>query len=176
LIDVGKMHIADVFRLISGRRIFFYFGLPGIIQNLLFVSFGFCSYNFSCFDYRTVKLPSEVQMLEQDMTHYMLRWQFSSETAKNFVLQPQDRSRPAREFIEGFGGKLESYYFALGDYDGVGIAEFPDTVSVTAASMLAASTGAFARFETTPLLTTAEAMAAMKMAKAKSSTYKAPNA
>ena len=46
---------------------------------------------------------------------------------------------------------------ALGDYDGLGICEFPDTVSVAACSMKAASTGAFARFETTALLTAGEA-------------------
>jgi uncharacterized protein with GYD domain len=41
-----------------------------------------------------------------------------------------------------FGGKLLCYYFALGDYDGLGIVEFSDTVA--ACSMKAASTGAFA--------------------------------
>ncbi|MGE0765251.1 MAG: GYD domain-containing protein [Hyphomicrobiaceae bacterium] len=75
------------------------------------------------------------------MAHYLLRWKLSIDSAKNFVSKPQDRSRPAHDFIESFGGKLESY--ALGEYDGVGIAEFPDVVSLTAASMLAASTGAF---------------------------------
>ena len=110
------------------------------------------------------------------MGHYLLRWQFSADTAKNFVSKPQDRSRPAREFIESFGGKVESYYFALGEYDGVGIVEFPDVVSVTAASITAASTGAFSRFETTQLLTSQEAEAAMKKAHGKAGAYKAPNA
>jgi hypothetical protein len=47
----------------------------------------------------------------------------------------------------GFGGKLLSYYFALGEYDGLGICEFPDSISVAACSMKAAATGAFARFD-----------------------------
>ncbi|MDX2159151.1 MAG: GYD domain-containing protein [Hyphomicrobiaceae bacterium] len=110
------------------------------------------------------------------MGHYLLRWQFSASAAKAMVAKPQDRTRPATELIESFGGKMHCYYFALGDYDGMGICEFPDHTSVTAASMLAASTGSFARFETTVLLTAQEAEEAMKQANAKSGSYKAPNA
>jgi len=109
------------------------------------------------------------------MAHYLLRWQFSSASARSFVEKPQDRTKPAHALIETFGGKMHSYYFALGEYDGLGIVEFPDNVSITAASMLAASTGAFARFETTPLLTAQEAEAAMKRAHDKAGTYRAPN-
>jgi uncharacterized protein with GYD domain len=110
------------------------------------------------------------------MSHYLLRWQFKDATAKALVDKPQDRTAPAKALIEGFGGKLLSYYFALGDYDGIGICEFPDTVTVAACSMKAASTGAFARFETTALLTATEAEAAMKKAKDAKVEYRAPNA
>jgi len=109
------------------------------------------------------------------MGHYMLRWQLSADSAKNFVAKPQDRTKAATALIEGFGGKLLSYYFALGDYDGLGICEFPDHVSVTACSMKAAGTGAFSRFETTVLLTAQEAEAAMKQAKGAKVKYTAPN-
>jgi uncharacterized protein with GYD domain len=110
------------------------------------------------------------------MSHYLIRWQFKDATAKALVDKPQNRTGPAKALIEGFGGKLHSYYFALGDYDGLGICEFPDTVSVAACSMKAASTGAFARFETTALLTATEAEAAMKKAKEAKVEYRAPNA
>jgi GYD domain len=43
-----------------------------------------------------------------------------------------------------FGGKVLRYYFALGNYDGLGIVEFPDNVAVAAGSMKAASKGVFA--------------------------------
>ena len=109
------------------------------------------------------------------MSHYLLRWQFTIDTAKNFVAKPQDRTGPATKLIESFDGKLLSYYFALGDYDGVGIAEFPDNVSAAACSMTAASSGGFARFETTALLTAQEAEAAMKKAKQTKTGYKPPN-
>jgi uncharacterized protein with GYD domain len=108
------------------------------------------------------------------MSHYLLRWQFKNGTAKALVDKPQDRTAPAKVLIESFGGKLLCYYFALGDYDGLGIVEFPDNVAVAACSMKAASTGAFARFETTALLTAQEAEAAMKKAKATKTAYKPP--
>jgi uncharacterized protein with GYD domain len=110
------------------------------------------------------------------MSSYLLRWQFKDATVGTLVDKPQNRTTPAQALVEGFGGKLLSYYFALGEYDGVGICEFPDTVSVAACSMKAAATGAFSRFETMALLTAAEAEEAMKKAKHAKVDYTAPNA
>jgi uncharacterized protein with GYD domain len=108
------------------------------------------------------------------MAHYLVRWQFKDTTAKGFLEHPQDRTRPATALVEAFGGKLLCYYFALGEYDGLGICEFPDAGSVVAFSMKASSSGAFARFETTALLTAQEAEAAMKRAQSTSVTYQPP--
>ena len=109
------------------------------------------------------------------MPHYMLRWQLTTDSAKALVAAPQDRTGPATTLIESFDGKLLCYYFSLGEYDGLGIVEFPDNVAATACSMKAASTGAFSRFETTALLTAQEAEAAMKKAKSNKSGYKPPS-
>src|SRR5262245_3808522 len=94
---------------------------------------------------------------EGRMSHYLIRWQFKDATAKALVDKPQNQTAPARRLIEGFDGQLLCYYFAIGEYDGLAICEFPDTVSVTACSMKAAATGAFSRFETMALLTATEA-------------------
>jgi len=110
------------------------------------------------------------------MSHYLIRWQFKDATATALIDKPQDRTAPAQALIEGFGGKLLSYYFALGEYDGIAICEFSDSVSVAACSMRATASGAFARFETISLLTAAEAEAAMRKAKEASVNYRAPNA
>ena len=110
------------------------------------------------------------------MSHYLIRWRFMDTAAKSLVETPQNRTAPARELIEGFDGQLLSYYFALGEYDGIAICEFPDTVSIAACSMKAAATGAFARFETMALLTATEAKEAMKKAKRAKVDYIAPNA
>jgi uncharacterized protein with GYD domain len=110
------------------------------------------------------------------MSHYLLRWQLKDATAKNLVEHPQDRTSPATKLMEAFGGTLHSYYFALGEFDGVAIVEFPSNTAAVACSMTAAATKAFSRFETTPLLTAKEAEEAMQMAHKTKSGYKAPNA
>ena len=109
------------------------------------------------------------------MSHYLIRWRFTDATAKALVETPQNRTAPAGELIEGFNGQLLSYYFALGEYDGIAICEFPDTVSIAACSMKAAATGAFARFETMALLTATEAKEAMKNAKNTKADYATPD-
>jgi uncharacterized protein with GYD domain len=64
------------------------------------------------------------------MPHFMIRWQFTSTSAKALVGKPHDRTGAAKALVEGFGGKLNSYYLALGEYDGVAICEFPDNKAV----------------------------------------------
>ena len=110
------------------------------------------------------------------MPHFMFRWQFNDISAKALITRPHDRTSNAKALIEGCGGKLHSYYFCMGEYDGIGIVEFADTVHAAGCSMKAASTGAFARFETTPLLTAKEGEAAMKHAHDSKSDYKPPHA
>jgi uncharacterized protein with GYD domain len=99
------------------------------------------------------------------MPLYELRWMFKDATIKAMTDRPQDREPPARELIEGFGGRLHHYYFMLGEYDGLAIVEFPDNASAAATSMRASASGAFARFETYPLMTAQEAQRAMQMVK-----------
>ena len=96
------------------------------------------------------------------MSHYMVRWQFTDiSRLKALVEKPQDRTGASRALIEGFGGKLLSYYFSFGEYDGFSMSEFPDNTAVAACSMAATATGALHRFETTMLSAATEAEAAM---------------
>ena len=110
------------------------------------------------------------------MPLYEMRWMFKDAALKSMTDTPQDREPPARKPVEGFGGKLHHYYFMLGEYDGLAIVEFPDNASAAATSMRASASGAFARFETHPLMTTQEAQRAMQMVKDRAVAYRAPNA
>ena len=110
------------------------------------------------------------------MPFYEMRWSFSVAAVKGMTGKPHDREAAARQLVEGFGGKLHHYYFVLGEYDGLAIAEFPDNVSAAAMSMRAGSTGGFARFETHPLMTAEEARRAMEKVNKSDVAYKAPNA
>ena len=40
------------------------------------------------------------------MSHFIIRWQFNSSSAKAMVGNPHDRTAPATTLIEGFGGKF----------------------------------------------------------------------
>jgi uncharacterized protein with GYD domain len=75
------------------------------------------------------------------------------------------------EMVSKAGGKLHAFYYALGEYDVYGIAEFPDAVTATAMSMAVNASGAVT-LHTTVLLTPEEMTAATK----KSITYRPPGA
>ena len=53
------------------------------------------------------------------------------------------------------GGKLESFYYAFGDYDVIGIAEMPDNVSAVAFSLMINGSGVI-QGKSTVLLTPEE--------------------
>lgn len=69
--------------------------------------------------------------------------------------------RPA---VENLGGKLQEGWFAFGDYDIVCIAEMPDNVAAAAIAIAFAGGGACKSVKTTPLMSTAEAVEALKKA------------
>ena len=62
------------------------------------------------------------------------------------------------------GGRIESFYFAFGDYDAVVIAELPDNASAAAFAMAVGAGGAMRSYKTTVLIPTAEAVEAMRKA------------
>jgi uncharacterized protein with GYD domain len=81
------------------------------------------------------------------------------------------RRQVVQQMIEKAGGKLHSMYFAFGEADVLGIAEFPDQVTAAALSLVVNASGAV-QFRSTPLLTAEEIDAAAK----KSISYRPPGA
>jgi uncharacterized protein with GYD domain len=99
------------------------------------------------------------------MALYLIQLAYTSEAAKTMIKNPQNREDVARKAIESIGGKMLSFHFCLGDYDAVILAEAPNNVAATALALSTASGGAVSKFHTTALLTSAEAVEAMKLAK-----------
>lgn len=64
--------------------------------------------------------------------------------------------------IEGLGGKVEAFYFSLGEHDVVVVVDMPDIVAVTAANMHVNESG-LVRTKTTALLTVEEVNKAIKL-------------
>src|SRR4051812_31009418 len=104
------------------------------------------------------------------MPKYLLQANYVGEGIKGLMREGGTSRRAAWEkAVQSVGGKVESFYYALGDTDLFTIIELPDNVSAAAISLVVNSSGAGA-CKTTALLTAEEMDAATK----KSPTYRAP--
>lgn len=106
------------------------------------------------------------------MASYLLQVAYTPEAWANLIAHPNDRIEAVRPVIEKLGGKIAQGWFAFGDYDLVAIIDMPTNVEAAAFSLAAAAGGAIRAIKTTPLLSTAEGIDAMK--KAAKSGYKTP--
>jgi uncharacterized protein with GYD domain len=104
------------------------------------------------------------------MASYLVQVSYTSEALSALIAKPQDRSGHVAKVIEKLGGKLIGSWLALGDYDIVMIVELPNRVSAAALAMVAAAGGSCKTVKTTPLLTIAQGLSALR--KAGTSGYK----
>jgi uncharacterized protein with GYD domain len=86
------------------------------------------------------------------MTKYVVLFSLTAEAVKGFVAKPSDRVAIVRGLVESEGGRLESYYWMFGQYDGLVIFELPDSKAAAALSLAITSTGTFAKYETHELV------------------------
>ncbi len=98
------------------------------------------------------------------MPRYLMRLSASAETWSAMVKDPQNRFEANRPLIESMGGKLEGYYFVVGEDEIVELIEMPDDVSMEAITMAVLASGAVRSVQTSTLLTAEEAMEAMRRA------------
>ncbi len=96
------------------------------------------------------------------MPYYMIQGSYTSEAWATQVANPQNRVEIVRPVFERLGGRIESAYFAFGEYDIMVIAEFPDNVSAAAISVAIQAGGAFKSAKTTPLMTIEEGVDMME--------------
>jgi uncharacterized protein with GYD domain len=90
------------------------------------------------------------------MPKYMIQASYVGEGLKGLLKEGGTKRRETvAQVIEGMGGKLESFYYAFGDYDVVAVADMPDNVSGVAFSMMINASGAV-QAKTTVLLTPEE--------------------
>ncbi|MFN0008063.1 MAG: GYD domain-containing protein [Planctomycetota bacterium] len=104
------------------------------------------------------------------MAKYLCKVSYSVEGAQGLIKDGGTARRTAvDQLLQSIGGKVESFYFALGDEDGYLICDIPDEISAAALSIRVAAIGG-ARVKTVQLLTPAQIDQAVK----KSVTYRAP--
>ena len=98
------------------------------------------------------------------MTLDLTRFSYKPETWARLIENPEDRRDAARTYIESVGGKLHGFWYAFGPHDGYNLWEAPDNVSMAAVAIAIGGGGAMSKFETTPLLTVEETLAALSRA------------
>jgi uncharacterized protein with GYD domain len=97
------------------------------------------------------------------MSKYLVTASYSAEGVKGLMQEGgSKRLAAATTAIESVGGSVDSFYYAFGDNDVVGIADFPDAASAAAVSLMINSTGAVS-LSLTPLLAVEEIDAAAAM-------------
>ena len=106
------------------------------------------------------------------MPQYMLQFAYTAEAWAALSNKPTDRTTAIQALAKKLGGKLQSLYYTMGDYDGVAILEAPDDVTVMAIAIAAAAPGHLRNTKTTRLLSAAEAVDAMK--RSSGAGYQAP--
>src|SRR3989337_1547056 len=108
------------------------------------------------------------------MAYYMVQAAYTAEAIAAMVKKPEDRAAAIVPVVEKLGGTLEGLWFCFGEYDIVGISQMPDNVSAAAFAFAVSQSGKLRSVKTTPLMTSGEAMKAMK--KAGGVGYRAPGA
>jgi len=98
------------------------------------------------------------------MPHYCHQVSYTKEAWASLMADPQDRLDIVRIPIEKLGGKLHSAFFAFGPFDVIAITEMPDNISAAAIAIAFAAGGAVANIQTTPLMSAAQAIEAMRKA------------
>jgi uncharacterized protein with GYD domain len=108
------------------------------------------------------------------MASYLLQASYTPQAWATLVSRPHDRSAVIKSAVKKLGGKVNGLWLSFGEHDVVVLLDMPDTVSAAAIAMAAASGGAIQSVKTTPLLTVAEGVEALK--KAAESGYTPPSA
>ena len=99
------------------------------------------------------------------MPYYLIQSTFKDSATKALVAKPQPREDVVAKTAKSLGGKLHSFFFAFGEYDTAVIVELPDNQAAAALALAVAGSGALAKYQTTVLMTSSEAVEAMKKAK-----------
>jgi len=96
------------------------------------------------------------------MPKYLFRASYIGEGVKGLLSEGGSKRREAVErAAKGMGGKLESYYYAFGEDDVVGVIDLPDNVSATAFALMINGSG-MVKLKTTVLITPEEVDQAAK--------------
>ena len=107
------------------------------------------------------------------MAKFVIFYSFKPETVAAMIEAPDNRIDAVRRLIEGARGKLESYYWMQGQFDGLLIAEM-SPMDVNAVSLAVSSCGVLSHIETHELIDPSEIVPLLAQAKAARANYQPP--
>jgi len=81
------------------------------------------------------------------------------------VSSPEDRSGVIKDLVESVGGQIITFGYCFGDYDFVGVFEFPDNTTAASLVMTVANTGSITNAEIMVLIPIADGFAAAQKAR-----------
>ena len=88
------------------------------------------------------------------------------------VSSPEDRSGVIKALAEGVSGQIISFDYSFGEFDFVGVFEFPDNTTMASLVMAVGSTGSVTNLRATVLIPVGDGFAAAQ--RAKEMTYRPP--
>jgi uncharacterized protein with GYD domain len=100
-----------------------------------------------------------------NMPLYMYQGAYTSQSWAAQLKNPQNRIETVgRQACEAVGGKYVGGWYCFGEYDFILVADVPNNESMVAIAMAVAAGGGVKASKTTPLMTGAQAIEAMKRA------------
>jgi len=99
------------------------------------------------------------------MPSYLFRFGYTTESWAGLTEHPEDRRDMLASRIFGMGGRLNGFWYSLGDHDGYALVELPDTTTAAAIRAAILATGSLTHLEATPLLSVEEMVDALQHAR-----------
>ena len=106
------------------------------------------------------------------MPLYMVEFAYTPDAWATLAKHPEDRADAFGDLVRRAGGRLESFYYTFGDYDGVVIIEVPDENAAYGVTVAANTPGHLRAIRTSRLFTVDETNEVLKTAGALP--YRAP--
>ena len=108
------------------------------------------------------------------MPKYLCSFTYSSGSWARLIDRPEDRTEAMNEVVEALGGTLECMYWRMDSEDGLAIADFPDSVAISAVQTAIIKTGAVKHAEAYELLTKQQLRQRLVLARDATQVYEVP--
>lgn len=108
------------------------------------------------------------------MPSYLMRFTYTPEAWARLIEKPEDRRATARAVVEKIGGRLQGFWYGLGEHDGFVLIEAPDNISAASFSVGIFAGGSLRTSETKVLFTVEETIEVLE--KAQGLPYRPPGA